>query len=151
MQEFKKKSLEGNLILPYTQPSHYKLGMGTSVSEKPHLTEINKKYSPVCIHHSLQNVLHIDSFKKHFLSTYLPLGLLYLGKKNQRGHIQPSRSKSRLWRIHSPIQSLLQLTDGIFSPVPQLSLWPQNPYLRSNLRIKYFSPTSPVSSASSLP
>lgn len=36
-------------------------------------------------------------------------------------------------------------------PVPQAPLWPKNPYLRSNLRIKYVSPKSPINSASSFP
>ena len=41
--------------------------------------------------------------------------------------------------------------NSIFSPVPQPPLWPKNPYLRSNLRIKYISPKSPINSVSNFP
>lgn len=62
----------------------------------------------------------------------------------------PSPQMSRLKWIQFPIQAS-QFMNSIFSPVPQPPHWPKNLHLRSNLRIKYFSPKSPVNSASSFP
>ena len=136
---------EGHPTLPNTQPPHpNKLGVSTAQSEKHYLAVINKKYSPTFGCHSQKDTApsFIHLLKKHFL---FPVpGLPCLRKENQIGLIQPSRSKARLWEsiLHSSLQMSFSLQSHNPCPDPKIH--------RYNSRIKYFSPTTPVSSSSSL-